>query len=843
MQGRGHLILLMLVLPIVGASPVPTRGGEVDSLPTIEETAVSAEYHGGFFDVYWDEDQGRVLLKIDRWGDEFLFLDALASGLGSNPVGLDRGQLGRERLCRWKRVGRKVFLEQKNTRFRAIGAPPAEQNAVLDSFASSILWGGSIVAAEPTTKAVLVDITDLIVADRHDVVRTLKSTDQGSYSLSSDRSCVVPEGLKGFPNNVELEAELTFASQDPGRQVKSVAATGEAFTVRQRISLIRLPDADYQVRAFHPRVGSFSVGFADYAAPLNQSIHRQLMTRHRLSESEPIVYYVDPAAPEPIRSALVEGASWWSEAFEAAGFPGGFQVKVAPVEMDPLDVRYNYIQWVHRQTRGWSYGASVVDPRTGEIIKGHVSLGSLRVRQDRLLIDNLSNEKVASDAGARQNNSCSMQIASVGVDAMLASLASNAAKGMTESERVALARIRQLSAHEVGHTLGLAHNFAASTYGDRASVMDYPAPRVKVTPAKELDFSDAYGVGVGVWDKFCIQAMYGSLGESPKQQMDAWVKESVDQGWIYLSDSDARPASASDPRANLWDDGVDPLDALQQAMSVREIGLANFDETVLLPGETAGDLRRYFAPLYFHHRFQVDAAVKVVGGVKYAYSLGGDTDAETIDVEPEKQRRAVEILLETLSPSVLVVDPTIVRRLIPAAASASAWSIELPTGRTSPVFDPLSIAETAADVTLSGLLQPQRLGRLAVQRGRDDEHVGIDLVLQPLRRFTLELLQPAGSENETLVARRVLATIVSRGIQTASSTSARQDVRAALRAWLKEISGEMQVYAEAHPSDHDFEIALLGQRIEQFLSRPDLSYPATTTRTPPPGSPIGASHK
>lgn len=849
MRLRPLPIWLIFLISFLALRQETTRAAEIEPLPSIVETTASLRYEGGFFDVYWDDDQGRLLLKIDRWGDEFLMLDSLASGLGSNPVGLDRGQLGDERLCSWKRVGRRVWLEQRNTRFRADGAPAVEQRAVQDSFASSILWGGSIVAIEPNSiepnsAAVLVDVTDLVVADRHDVIRTLKSTDQGSYSLQSDRSGILPDRVKGFPDNVELEAALTFASDEPGRQVRSVAATGDAFTIRQRISLIRLPDENYSVRSFHPRVGSFSVDYADYAAPLNQSMHRSLMTRHRLTEAKPIVYYVDPAAPEPIRSALVEGASWWAEAFADAGFPNGFEVRVAPPNMDPLDVRYNYIQWVHRQTRGWSYGASVVDPRTGEIIKGHVSLGSLRVRQDRLLIDNLTRSpsklSTHSEAAHGCNCMCAAADADFGIHAILATCADTADSGLDESSSVALARIRQLSAHEVGHTLGLAHNFAASTYGDRASVMDYPAPRIRITAENQLDFSQAYGVGVGDWDRFCIRAMYGSLGDQPSERMNALVRESIEQGWIYLSDADARPASASDPRGNLWDDGTDPIESLGHAIRVRELGLSDFDDSVLLPGETAGDLRRYFAPLYFHHRYQVDAVVKFIGGVHYAYGSSGDVDAETVDVQPSEQARAVQMLLKTLDPSVLATEPSIARKLAPAGATASAWSIEMPQGRTQPVFDPLSIVESAAEVTLSGMLNPQRLGRLAVQRSRDENHPGLVLVLQPLRQHALKLLQPQDSIGETLTARRIFAVIVSTALEVADDTDGRQDVRAAMREWLRELSGVMQAYIEAHPSDHDAEVALIRQRIDQFLSRPDLSYPATPIPSPPPGSPIGA---
>lgn len=370
---------------------------------------------GGMWPIYWDAKEGKIYLELDNLGQDFLFLTALNSGLGSNPVGLDRGQLGDSIICRWRRIGPRIYLEQQNTKFRADDGSDAERRAVRESFASSILWSGE-VAAEGQSHTLLVDVTSLVVSDRHGIRAALRRADQGDFSLDRDRSFPMPELLEAFPDNVELHAQLTFTNERPGREASAVAATGESLTIGQRISLVQLPEPGYRPRQFDPRVGSFAVSYADYAAPLERSIFRRLMTRHRLELDEqgkvikPIVYYVDAAAPEPIRGALLEGASWWSEAFEQAGFPGGFRVEVAPPEMDPLDLRFNFIQWVHRQTRGWSYGSSVIDPRTGEILKGHVSLGSLRVRQDRLLIENVAHATADNVAAVNAATTCGMQI-------------------------------------------------------------------------------------------------------------------------------------------------------------------------------------------------------------------------------------------------------------------------------------------------------------------------------------------------------------------------------------------------------------------------------------------------
>ena len=191
---------------------------------------------------------------------------------------------------------------------------------------------------------------------------------------------------------------MTFATDgEAGKLVAQTAASGQAVTLRLRHSLVDLPPLDgrFKPRKADPRVGMFTVDFYDFATPFLEPVERQWITRHRLIKKdpsaavsdpvEPIVYYVDPGAPEPIRQALVEGASWWSSAFEAAGFSNAFRVEVLPADADPMDLRYNMIHWVHRSTRGWSYGTMVVDPRTGEILKGRVTLDSLRGRQDALI--------------------------------------------------------------------------------------------------------------------------------------------------------------------------------------------------------------------------------------------------------------------------------------------------------------------------------------------------------------------------------------------------------------------------------------------------------------------------
>lgn len=825
--------LLLFLICFLGLAWQRCVAGE---LPQLDVFTAGMQRHGGFFDAYWDDSEGKLLLKIDRFGEDFLLLSALESGLGSNPVGLDRGQLGDSIVCRWRKVGRRVFLEQQNLKFRAEGAAESERRAVADSFAPSILWSGDVVAVDG--KQVVTDVTSLVVSDRHSISNTLEASEQGSYSLNSERSFPLPESLRAFPDNLDLVAMLTFSSGNAGGQVRSVAANGQAFSIRQRLSFIRLPGPGFQRRPFDPRIGAFDVAYADYAVPLSQSIFKSLMVRHRLQLDdegnvvEPIVYYVDAAAPEPVRSALVEGASWWTQAFEAAGFPGGFKVEVAPDGMDPLDIRFNFIQWVHRQTRGWSYGSSVIDPRSGEIIKGHVSLGSLRVRQDRLLTENLFAENLQKGSSSSTGAACGMSFPA-------SLLALDNLSGRQQAIEVSLARIRQLAAHEVGHTLGIAHNFAASTYSDRASVMDYPAPRISINEDGKIDASDAYAVGMGAWDMRTIDYMYREFPDV--SQWKAYVSEKlaadIREGIIYISDSDARPLGGAHPKAHLWDNGEDPISELENVLKVRQVAIQKFGPHVLLDGEPQGELVRAFAPLYFYHRYQAEAVVKLIGGVDYAYSLPGDANSKAIPVDREVQQNAVTALIAALNPSVLSVEPRIVELLVPASIR-TAWANEEPSGYAGPVFDPLALAETSASMTVGAMLHPARSARLMNQGISDNQHPGLTLVLKPLRDLVVGYFGDQANSNDGAVKRRVATTIVNHLIELAANDDAREDVRAEVRLYLLQILKELR-QQQTKNDRLQAETLWIADKIDKFLQRPDLDIQRTSEPSPPPGSPIG----
>ncbi|MFN8811566.1 MAG: zinc-dependent metalloprotease [Acidobacteriota bacterium] len=670
------------------------------------------EKQDGFFPLYHDARAGKLYLLVDKFDTEFLYYESLPAGLGSNDTGLDRGLLGREKVVHFERVGPKVLLVQENLDYRAVSDDAAERKAVADSFARSVLYGFTVEAEEGGK--VLIDVTNFVVRDAMNVAGTLAEQKQGNFKLDAARSALYMARTKAFPKNTEMEATITFAGENVGRFVASVTPTAAALTLRVHQSFVELPPAGYQPRVYDPRSGYIMARYMDYATPVEQPIMKRFIARHRLEKKnpaarvseavKPIVYYVDRGAPEPIRGALLEGARWWNQAFEAIGYRNAFQVELMPEGADPMDARYNVIQWVHRSTRGWSYGASVTDPRTGEILKGHVTLGSLRIRQDFMIAEGMLAPYETADASTRR---------------------------MME---MSLARIRQLSVHEVGHCLGLVHNFAASAFG-RASVMDYPAPYFTFGADGGIDLREAYAVGIGEWDKVAIEYGYQHYpaGTNEAGELRKVIERANQRGLYLISDTDARAAGGAHPVGHLWDNGANAVDELRRMMKVRARALAGFGEKVIPVGTPLSELENRLVPIYLSHRYQLEAAVKVVGGVNYRYALRGGGEPVAEVVAAGEQRRALEALLETIGVEALSLPEALLRRMPPPAPGYERTR-ESFRGRTGLSFDALAPAEAAIQMVVGMLLHPQRASRLDQHEARDERGLGLREVIERLWR-------------------------------------------------------------------------------------------------------------
>ncbi|WP_340074041.1 zinc-dependent metalloprotease [Leptobacterium sp. I13] len=766
------------------------------------------EQYEGFFNFYYEESQDKIYLEVTEVDQEFLYVYSLSEGIGSNDIGLDRGQLGNEQIVKFQKAGNKLLLVQPNLKYRAITENELEKQSVAQAFAKSVLYGFNI--EEEKNGRYLIDITEFLMQDAHGVANRLQQAGQGSYSMDKNRSALSLDRTRAFPKNVEFEALLTFKGNPKGGYIQSVTPNAKYVSVVEHHSFIELPDNQYKPRRYDPRSGSFMFSYYDYATPVDQPIKKQFITRHRLQKKdptasisepvEPIVYYLDNGTPEPIRSALLEGARWWNQAFEAIGYKNAFQVKILPDDADPLDVRYNVIQWVHRSTRGWSYGASITDPRTGEIIKGHVSLGSLRIRQDFLIAQALMNRPFKDD----DNNT----------------------KAMLE---FALARIRQLSAHEIGHTLGFAHNFAASTNG-RASVMDYPHPKLSVNEGA-IDFSNAYDVNIGEWDKVAVAYAYQSFSPERNEQeaLNKILTAARDEGLRYISDSDARPQGGAHAFAHLWDNGNNSIDELKNILKIRKTAINNFSIDNIRSNEPYSVLEDVFVPLYFFHRYQTEAVVKVIGGLDYNYAVKDDGQLTVKQVDRKTQEAALGTLINTLDPEVLAI-PEEKLKLFPPRANGYYRSRESFKGNAGVAFDPLAAAETASNMTLSLLLHPERAERMVQQKALDEKQLGLSEMLNELLKNTIKTKSKKGYLKAVQLAinYQVIKNIMQLGANEKSTPQVKAVVHfemMKLKTWLasQSITPDM---------------LWMGKEVEHFLGNPS-GYKTSPSPKIPDGSPIG----
>lgn len=803
-------LLLSFSFFIYAAAQNPAAGKQ--GLPAIEEKTKDLKKHEGFLNFYWDENAGKIYLEINKIDTELLYITSLPAGLGSNDIGLDRGLLGGERIIKFSKIGRKILMIQPNYGYRARTNDMAEKRAVEQSFAQSAIWG--FTAEAETGNRYLVDATDFLLRDAMQVANRLRGTQQGNYSLDKNRSAIYLPRTKNFPLNTEFETTVTFTNNDgsTGNYVNSVTPSPEAITLRMHHSFVQLPDSDYEPRAFDPRSSFIPVSFFDYSTPVSEPIEKFYIMRHRLKKKDPtaamsepvkpIIYYLDNGTPEPIRSALLEGAGWWNLAFEVAGYKNAFIVKILPEDADPMDIRYNTINWVHRSTRGWSYGASVTDPRTGEIIKGHVTLGSLRVRQDYL---------IATGLLAPFENGTPVD------DKML---------------KMALARLKQLSAHEVGHTIGLMHNYAASV-SNRASVMDYPHPLAKLNAAGEIDLSNAYDDKIGEWDKVAVNWGYRDFtkGTDEKKELNTILNNAIKNGLQFISDQDARAAGGLHPQAHLWDNGNDAVTELKQVMQVRAKALSQFGEKNIRTGTPMAMLEDVLVPVYFYHRYQIEAVTKLVGGMNYTYALKGDGQLITKPLTKKQQTDALAAIINCVEVKNLLL-PEEITKLIPPRPAGYDFTRELFKKRTGLAFDALSPAETVADYCFSFLFNTERVNRM-VQYQKRNGGLGLDEMITALLSATWKAKTETGfAKLIQLQTNHVLLTyLLALTVNDNASYEVRAAATLAVNELKKYIQAQQKINKDAEQLAH-FALAL------KRMEAPEKAKPTIHTAIPP-GAPIG----
>ena len=767
------------------------------------------EKRDGFIPMYIDNKAGKLLLELPRDTMTVLMFYGLATGLGSNPIGLDRGANGDNFIARFERNGERVLVVFENWNYRTSADDPAHARTIAESFPPSTSGSLPLVAAEGGR--LLVDATDFVMRDWNDVVGTLQRSNEGTYSVARDRSSIYREYTRAFPENSEIDVALTFTTTGrPGNTVASIVPDGKSFTLRQHISFLKVPDAGYRPRVLDPRMGFFGIRFNDYAQPIQNPLEVRWIARHRLERTNPndpnspirnpIVYYIDRGIPEPVRTATLEGAKWWEDAFDQAGLEGAFRVEYLPEGVDPLDARYNVVQWENRNERGWSIGGSLGDPRTGEILKAMARMDSHRARTDYNLYAGL-----------------------MGADAAAADTA------------FVLARVRQVTAHEIGHTLGIAHNYIASTY-ERGSVMDYPPPRVRLNSAGEIDISAAYDVGPGEYDVLSLRWGYGIFPPATEaDSLRAIVAEGLRKNLLFLSDADARPEYASDPRTNLWDDAANPMEFLRHQMAVRRVAMSRFGLRNIRVGEPVALLQERFVPVYLMHRFAINSLAKTIGGMEYHNAIRGDNQQATRPISSAEQRRALNALSAALAPSELAIPDTIIALLGPRPFSYPNY-VELFGSRTRPIFDELGAARTLAQMVVDAVLQRERAARLVQFSTRGENPLTLTEVIDELAS---SWTARGNATRKTAALRRVTQRAVAdRLLLLAADKEASPEVRSLVELRMTSLRNRARTLGNSGSElDRAHWISIAGD-FTRWLERQELPTPTIPLRAPP-GDPFG----
>jgi len=759
----------------------------------------------GFMDFSYNDDSGKIILEIDNLDNEFLYINSLSRGVGNNDLGLDRGQLGNSRIVYFTKRGNKILLIQPNLRYISNSSNELENKAVEEAFARSVLFGFEIV--EKSTDSYKIDLTPFLLNDAHGVSQRLRFSNSGSYSLNKSMSAVDLERTKAFPNNIEFDVLLTFTGNPSGSLVRSVTPTASNLTVNQHHSFVKLPDDNYNKRKFDPRSGSNPFIVYDYSTPIDEKLEQRFIVRHRLNKKnpndemsepeEPIIYYIDNGTPEPVKTALIEGGNWWNQAFESAGYKNAFRIEVLPEDADPMDVRYNLIQWIHRSTRGWSYGASIVDPRTGEIIKGQVSLGSLRVRQDYMILSGL-----VDNPNDIQNKSL--------------------------IKKTSLDRIRQLSAHEIGHTLGFAHNYISSA-NNRSSVMDYPHPKIDLVDGK-ISIADAYSENIGDWDKVSVEYAYRDFPNTKNEnnELDKIINEAQKNSLYFLSDSDSRPVGSANPFSHLWDNGELPYKELNKLLKVRDLALKNIDLDNLVDGEPYDRIEDILVPIYMLHRYQIEAAAKAIGGVDYLYFVKNNNNDKVKFVDSKLQRKSLESLLSVLKPKNLVLPNNLIDILSPRSFR-NPRTRENFVSNTGVAFDYINTSSSLINHTLTFLLNPERINRINQQNIFGDNILTLENYLAEISKSIFD--NKKLNTYEESVNKNTSSLYLDHLFMAFNNSRTNDLSKSIILASIMDTMNNLST----NPNNYN---RFLINKIDGFLNNPDQYKPIEKTKIPD-GSPIG----
>ena len=759
----------------------------------------------GFMNFSYNNDSGKIILEINKLDSEFMYINSLSRGVGNNDLGLDRGQLGDSRVVYFTKRGNKILLIQPNLRYVSNSSNYLENKAVKEAFARSVLFGFDIIKKKKDSY--IIDITSFLIRDAHGVSQRLRYSNSGSYTLNKSMSAIDLDRTKAFPKNIEFDVLLTFTGNPSGNLVRSVTPTASNLTVNQHHSFVELPDNNYKKRKFDPRSGSNPFIVYDYSTPIDDKLEQRFIVRHRLNKKypkqeisepvEPIVYYIDNGTPEPVKSALIEGGNWWNQAFESAGYKDAFRIEVLPEDADPMDVRYNLIQWIHRSTRGWSYGASIVDPRTGEIIKGQVSLGSLRVRQDYMILSGLIDNP-------------------------------NDIKNKSLIKKTSLDRIRQLSAHEIGHTLGFAHNYISSA-NNRSSVMDYPHPKIDIVNGN-INIDNAYSKNIGDWDKVSVRYAYTDFQENENEdvKLNDIIEEAVNKGLYFLSDSDSRPVGSANPFSHLWDNGEFPYKELNKLLKVRDLALKNIDLDNLVDGEPYDRIEDILVPIYMLHRYQIESAAKAIGGVDYLYFVKNKNNDKVKFVDSKLQKESLKSLLNVLNPKNLVLPNNLIQILSPRSFRnpRTRENFESNTGVT---FDYINASSSIINHTLTFLLNPQRINRIYQQNMFGEKILMLDDYLTIISNsiFSNNRMSPY----ESSINKNTSSLFLDHLFLTFNNSNTNDLSKSVI------LSSIMNTKEKLSSNLNDYN-SFLVNKINGFIDNPDKYIPVEKTKIPD-GSPIG----